>query len=133
MPCTSSFALVQAWQDAANHQNSARLVALSAPDIEVVGPRGSGHGYQLLRDWLGRAGLHLTILRVFARGNIVVVAQHGIWRSLETGEVTSERDLASRFRVEGQRVVQVARYDTLGVALDEAGLHHSDEIPVSNG
>ncbi|MFL5694431.1 MAG: nuclear transport factor 2 family protein [Ktedonobacteraceae bacterium] len=133
MPYMSPFALVQAWQDAANHQDSDRLVELSAPDIEVVGPRGSGHGYQLLRDWLGRAGLHLTTLRAFARDNIVVVAQHGVWRSLETGEVTGERDLATRFRIEGQRVVQFARYDNLDVALDEAGLHYSDEIPESKG
>lgn len=133
MPYISPFALVQAWQDAANQQNSDRLVELSAPDIEVVGPRGSGHGYQLLRDWLSRAGLQLTTLRAFARDNVVVVAQHGIWRSLETGEVTGERDLASSFRVEGQHVVQFARYDHLDTALDEAGLHYSDEIPVSDG
>ncbi len=133
MPYTSPFALVQAWQDAANHQNSDRLIELSAPDIEVIGPRGSGHGYQLLRDWLGRAGLHLTTLRAFARDNVVVVAQHGVWRSLETGEVYSEQDLASRFRIEDQRVVQFARYDNLDVALNEAGLHYSDEIPLSKG
>ena len=132
MPSISPFALVQAWQDAANHQDYDRLVELSAPDIEVVGPRGSGHGYQLLREWLSRAGLHLTTLRAFARDNVVVVAQRGVWRSVETGEVTSERDLASRFRSDGQRVVQFARYDTLDVALDEAGLHYSDEIAVSS-
>ncbi len=128
----SPFALVQAWQDAANQQNSDRLVELSAPDIEVVGPRGSGHGYQLLQDWLSRAGLHLTTLRAFARDNVVVIAQHGVWRSVETGKVTGERDLASRFRIDGLRVIQFARYDTLDVALDEAGLHSSDEIPVSS-
>lgn len=132
MPYTSPLALVLAWQDAANRQDSDRLVELSAPDIEVVGPRGSGHGYRLLRDWLGRAGLHLTTLRTFARDNVVVVAQHGVWRSIETGEVIGERALASRFRIDGQHVVQFARYDSLDVALDEAGLHYSDEIPVSS-
>jgi hypothetical protein len=125
----SPFALVQAWQDAANDQNIALLVELSAPNIEVVGPRGSGYGHQLLRDWLSRAGLHLTTLRAFARDNVVVVAQHGVWRSVETGEVTGERDIASRFQVDGQLIVQFARYDNLDVALDEAGLQFSDEIP----
>jgi len=132
MPYSSPFALVQAWQDAANLQNSDRLVELSAPDIEVVGPRGSGHGYQLLREWLARAGLHLSTLRAFARDNVVVVAQHGVWRSSETGEITGERDLASRFLINGQHVVQFARYDNLDVALEEAGLQLSDEIPVSS-
>jgi hypothetical protein len=76
--------------------------------------------------------LHLTTLRAFVRDNVVVIAQHGVWRSVETGEVTGERDLASRFRTDGQRVVQFARYDNLDAALDEAGLHYSDEIPVSS-
>ena len=131
MPYTNPLALIQAWQDAANRQDGDRLVELSAPDIEVVGPRGSGHGYQLLKDWLGRAGLHLITLRAFTHDNVVVIAQHGVWRSAETGEVTGERDLASRFRIDGQRVVQYARYDNLDVALVEAGLHYSDEIPIS--
>lgn len=131
MPYINPLALIQAWQDAANRQDIDRLVELSAPDIEVVGPRGSGHGYQLLKDWLGRAGLHLTTLRAFTHDNLVVVAQHAVWRSAETGEVTGERDLASRFRIDGQRVVQYARYDNLDVALVEAGLHYSDEIPIS--
>lgn len=130
MTSMSSFALVQQWQEAANQQSGDRLVELSAPDIEIVGPRGSGHGYQLLREWLTRAGLHLTTLRAFARENVVVLAQHGVWRSVETGEITGEQDVASRFRIDGQRVGQFARYDTLDVALNEAGLHYSDEIPL---
>lgn len=126
----SPFSIVQEWQDAANHQNIDRLVELSSPDIEVIGPRGSGHGYQLLREWLSRAGLHLTTLRAFVHDNYVGVAQHGVWRSVETGEVTGERDLASRFLIDGHRVGQYARYDSLDVALNDAGLHYSDEIPL---
>ena len=123
----SPLTIVRAWQDAANAQDVARLLELSDPDIEIVGPRGSGHGHQLLRDWLGRAGLALETLRAYARGNVVVLAQHAVWRALETGDVTGEADLASRFRVEGGRVVQFARHDSLDAALAEAGLDHSDE------
>ena len=132
MPYERPFALVQAWQDAANDQNIDRLIELSAPTIEIVGPRGSGYGHQLLRDWLGRAGLHLTTQQAFVRDNVVVVAQHGVWRSVETGAVTGERDLASRFQVDDQYIVQFARHDSLADALSEAGLHDSDEIPVHN-
>ena len=71
MPHSNSVTLVQAWQDAANTQNVDRLIALSDPNIEIVGPRGSGYGHQLLREWLGRAGLRLEMLRVFARGDAV--------------------------------------------------------------
>lgn len=131
MSSLSPLALVLEWQDAANQQDSDRLAELSTPDIEVVGPRGSGHGRQLLREWLARAGLQLTTARAFARDDVVVLAQRGVWRSVETGAVTGERDLASRFRVDGQQVAQFARYDSLDLALAEAGLQEADELPLS--
>src|ERR687885_1510499 len=127
MPHASSVTVVQAWLDAANTQSIDRLIALSDPNIEIIGPRGSGYGHQLLRDWLGRAGLRLETRRVFARGDSIVVEQHGVWRSVETGDVTGERDIASRFRVDGERIVQFARYDSLSEALNEAGLTFADE------
>jgi hypothetical protein len=120
--------IAEAWQQAANQQDSERLLALSDPNIELVGPRGSGYGHQLLRDWLGRAGLRLTTLRAFGRGNTVVLAQHGIWRSVETEAATGERDLASQFVVAGGRVMRFARYDSLAEALAAAGLSDADAI-----
>jgi hypothetical protein len=122
------FEIAEAWQQAANQQDVGRLLALSDPNIEVVGPRGSGFGHQLLRDWLGRAGLTLTTLRAFGRGNTVVLAQHAIWRSAEAGALASERELASRFDIEGGRVARFARYDSLAEALAAAGLNESEAI-----
>ena len=127
MPDVSAVEVVQAWLEAANGQDIDRLITLSDPGIEIVGPRGSGHGHQLLRDWLGRAGLHLQTLRVFSRGNAVVVAQHAVWRSVETGDLIGEQDVASRFRVDEDRVGQFARHDHLDEALAEAGLTVEDE------
>lgn len=121
-------AVARAWQEAANAADVERVVELSDPAIELVGPRGASRGHQVLRDWLGRSGLHLTTIRAFARGNEGVLAQRGVWRSIETGEVTGERDLATRFRVDGQRVTQLARYDSLEAALEDAGLTDADEI-----
>lgn len=125
----SPFVIALAWQDAANRGDVDRLLELSAPEIEVVGPRGSGYGHQLLRDWLARAGLRLETIRVFADGNTVVVAQHGVWRSVDTGEVKGERSGASSFRVEGRRVARIERYDSLDAALDGAGISYSDRVP----
>ena len=127
MAHANSVMMVQAWLDAANTQNADDLIALSDPNIEIIGPRGSGYGHQLLRDWLGRADLRLETRRLFARGDSIVVEQHGVWRSVETGDVTGERDIASRFRVDGERIVQFARYDSLSDALAEAGLTFADE------
>lgn len=129
MPATDGVAVVCAWQDAVNRQDADGLLALSAPDIEVVGPRGSGYGHPLLREWLARAGLRLTTERIFARGDVVVVAQQGVWAGPAPG-ASVERPLASRFRVTGGRVAQFARYDDLATALAAAGLGDADEVPV---
>ena len=131
MASASPYDVVQSWQEAANSQDADRLIELSAPDIEVVGPRGSAHGHQILRDWLARAGVGLRPLRAFARGEAVVVAQHGVWRAAETGEVVGEQAVASSFRVAGGRVVRVARFDSLDVALADAGLGEADEVMTS--
>jgi len=66
-----------------------------------VGPRGSGYGHQLRRDWMARAGLTLEIQRTFAREKTVVMAQHGI-----------------RF----------ARFDDLESALKDGDLAEVDEL-----
>jgi len=120
--------LVDAWVAAANEQDAERLVSLSDPQIEIVGPRGSGSGQQLLRDWLARAGLTLETSRRFAHGSSVVLEQRGIWRPTETGEITGDKLVASAFEVDGERVTKFARFDTLDDALRAAGLQASDEI-----
>ena len=120
--------VVQAWQEAANGRDADRLIALSTPDIEIVGPRGSARGHRVLRDWLARAGVELRPLRLFARRDHVVVAQHGAWRAAGTGEVIGEQVVASSFRVVDGRVARVARFDSLDVALADAGLGKVDEV-----
>jgi hypothetical protein len=131
MSSLSSVEIVKMWLDAANSGRIERLIELSAPDIALIGPRGSDHGHQPLREWVQRAGLHLTTLRVFARDNAVVTAQRAMWKSGETGEITGEQDLASRFCIADERVTQFTRYDNLDVALDEAGLRYFDEVSLS--
>jgi SnoaL-like domain len=119
-------AVVNGWVAAANAQDAERLAELSDPNIEIVGPRGSGFGHQLLRDWLARAGLELETLRTFARGDTLVLEQRGIWRSQETGEITGEKLLASFFQVKDGRVAKFARCDSLDGAFAAAGLGRAD-------
>jgi len=115
------------WLDAANRRDDERIVGLSSPDIEIVGPRGSVRGSSVLREWLARAGLTLESKRVFARGGSIVIEQHGRWRSLETGKVIGEAEVASRFEVCDGRVAAYERFDELHAALLSAGLQMSDE------
>src|SRR3954465_4577561 len=125
----SSRDVVDSWIDAANRQDVETLLALSDPDIESVGPRASARGHQVLRDWLARAGAALQTRRTFARGSTVVLAQRVVWRAPGSGEVVGEADVASAFLVDGERVARYARHDELAVALKEAGLDESDEVP----
>jgi hypothetical protein len=120
-------AVALAWIEAANQRDLERLMHLSDPNLDIVGPRGSIRGTEILRDWLSRAGLTLESKRTFARDGVVVVEQHGVWRSPETGGVVGVADVASRFRVEGAHVVAYERFDNLAAALSAAGLTGSDE------
>ena len=119
---------VRKWQEAANDKDADRLVALSDPNIEIVGPRGSSYGSQVLSAWLERAGLMLTTQRVFSRGSVVVAEQRGVWRAPETNEIKGDQIVASSFRVENGRVVRYARFDDLEEALRDASLTSADEV-----
>ena len=123
-------AIVLAWQEAVNQKDSERLLALSDSNIEIVGPRGSAYGHDILRDWLGRAGLSMRSQRLYANGDTVVTAGHGVWRSVETGDLIGEAKIASHFRVKDQQVNYYARYDALTDALNAAGLTEADAQPL---
>lgn len=123
----SLLATVERWLDAVNAKNAERLIESSDSNIEIVGPRGSAYGHQVLREWLERAGLTLTTLRIFVRGNVIVLAQHGVWHSVESGEVVGEADVASQFKIENQKVAKYARFNTLDEAFEKTELDFSDE------
>jgi hypothetical protein len=120
--------VVQAWLAALNNRDDERVLRLSDADIEIVGPRGSARGYTVLGQWLKNTRLTLASHRMFADGDAVVVAQHGIWRSIEDDEFIGEADVASRFVVRNGHVALYARYDNLEEALSAAGLSEGDEI-----
>ncbi|MBC8075558.1 MAG: nuclear transport factor 2 family protein [Chloroflexales bacterium] len=123
-----TMALVAAWHDAVNSQDIDRLLVLSAATIEITGPRGSAYGHAVLRDWLGRAGLHLLPQRLFVRDSVVVVAHHATWRDAVTGNVLGEADVASCFRVANNQIIQYARYDNLDDALAAGRLAYADQV-----
>lgn len=106
------------------------LVAVSDPNIELVGPRGSAHGHAILREWIERAGLQLHSKRAFVRDDVVVVEQDAVWHSVETGEKLSESVIASVFNVEDDLVTYFARHESLDSALQEAGLGEEDAVPL---
>jgi hypothetical protein len=115
---------VIAWHDALNDGDVERLVALSHPEIEVSGPRGSAHGAQTLREWVDRAKIRLEPGRTFYEANTVVVEEGAEWQSTEPGNVQT---VASVFVVNNGLVTSVVRYGDLTSALRAANLDVSHE------
>jgi hypothetical protein len=119
---------VEAWQDASNRQDVKRLLELSDPNIEIVGPRGVARGHQILSEWINRAGLTLETFRTFAKDGVVIMVQHGTWRSAKTHNEESKADVATVFRVADGKVIYLARYDTLEEAVSKTNLTINDEV-----
>ncbi|MBA3460505.1 MAG: nuclear transport factor 2 family protein [Deltaproteobacteria bacterium] len=121
-------AVVESWQSAVNARDLDQLAALSAHDVEMVGPRGAGRGHEMLLHWAARAGFSADALRWFCgRGGMVVVEQLGRWY-LPDALGASERILASAFTVRAGRVVRFQRFDALQDALTAAALTDDDEV-----
>lgn len=118
---------VLAWHEALNSGDAERLAALSHPEVEIGGPRGSARGRQTLKDWVGRANVRLEPLRSFRRGRTVVVEEAAAWRDARTGETTGAT-VATVFVLDGGMVAGIFRHDGLEGALGSAGLDGSDEI-----
>src|SRR5437870_4357212 len=106
-----ALATVREWHAAVNAEDVEWLVSLSTEDVEVGGPRGSGRGAALLREWFARAGIRLAPRRVFASGNTVVVEQDATWPGQDAQVV------ASVFEVRQGQVSRVVRYADLFEAL----------------
>jgi ketosteroid isomerase-like protein len=103
--------VVREWHAALNAGDIERLVSLSTADIEVGGPRGSGRGSQLLREWFERAGVRIEPLQIIEHGDALVVEQSATWPGGEPQRV------ASLFAVRDGRVARVIRYAGLEEAL----------------
>jgi ketosteroid isomerase-like protein len=104
-----------------------RLVELSHPEVEFGGPRGTGQGAQLLRNWVDRADIRLEPRRVFHHADKVVVEQLAQWHSTDTEHVIGGQTVGSVFVVRDGRVTRVVRYPDLADALDAAYLNESHE------
>lgn len=115
------------WYEALNAGDADRLVALSHPGVEVGGPRGTGSGTELLREWVARAGVCIEPSRVFHRAETVVVEGEARWRDADTGRPTGGQTVGSVFVVRDGLVSRVIRYPDLASALLAAGLDESCE------
>ncbi len=133
---SQNVATVDTWHRLLNDGDIERLVALIHRDIELGGPRsvssnprGMSSGIQVFREWFGRAGIQLTPLRYFHKGNVVVAEEEGVWHSPDDGHETGRQVVWSLFTLEDGLITGIKRFDTLPAALREAGLNESTEVP----
>jgi hypothetical protein len=126
MATPSPIDVVRIWHDALNEGNADRLVTHVTNDFEVVGPRGTASGADVMREWVGRAGIQLVLTQWFARGDQVVVEEEAAWTDAGTGVVSEPVLVATAFQVADGRVARIARYDDVGTALNAVGLQPSD-------
>ena len=119
---------VLTWHEALNAGDAERLASLSHPEVEVGGSRGAARGRQVLKDWVGRANVHLEPLRSFHSGRTVVVEEVATWRDPETGNTSEEATVATVFKLERGLVAGIFRHDNLEDALRSAGLDDVDRV-----
>ena len=119
--------LVREWVDAVNALDVPAVMARSAGNIELGGPRGTSRGQPRLREWVERGRLHLDTRRAFAADDRVVLFQRVTWRD-HNGLAVAEAAIAHRFAVADDRVTLIVRHDSLEEALKEAGLTEADEV-----
>ena len=130
---TRGFEVVEAWHAAVNAGDAERAVALAERDVEIEGPRGTDHGRELLREWVGRAGIALELRRAFACGQTVVVEQSARWRSATTAELCDAQLIASVFEVRDGCIARIARHETLESALREGCVGEADAVAEASG
>ena len=124
-----SLGVVQEWLSAVNRGDSRRVQELSAEDVEVVGPRGSARGRQVLAEWLARAGFSAVALRWFCGPDgTVVVEQAARWSDVDSGTELGRARVASQFTVTAGTVAYCQRHESLDLALAAAGLDTTAEV-----
>lgn len=110
--------VVHRWHQAVNARDVEAAVALCVEDVAVGGPRGTGHGHDVMRAWLTRSGISLEPQHELAEEapGRVVVHERAQWRTTADAPVQAPTDAPADtwvvFRVEEGRVAAVHRYET---------------------
>lgn len=107
--------VLKQWHDAVNAGDVEGAVACCDPDVAVAGPRGVGHGHDLMRGWLTRSGIRLEPQDdlVEADGRFVV-REVARWTTANApdGAPLEPTETWCVFTVADAKLTSVARYET---------------------
>ena len=113
---SDSVDVVSRWHAAVNDGDIAAALALCTVDVAVGGPRGDGHGHDLMRAWLQRSGISLEPQEeLVERGGRIVVHERAQWRTADApvqAPTEAPADTWVVFEVCGGLVDAVRRYET---------------------
>lgn len=127
-PGPGTLGIIEVWHEAVNAGAADRAGSLCTEDVEIGGPRGSGHGRELLVDWVRHAAIRLEPVRWFCGEPDVVVEQDARWVDPATGELGDPIRLATAFGVASGRISRVLRHPDPAAALAGLGLGPADEV-----
>ena len=130
MTTTLAISAVATWHAALADGDPDRIAGVTLPNVEMVGPRGSGLGVALVQEWALRSGIRLEPQRWFARADRVVVEQIARWLNAESGNLGEPIVLATAFTITDGRISRLARYPDLPTALAASDLTMADERSV---
>ncbi|HET7326803.1 MAG TPA: nuclear transport factor 2 family protein [Nocardioidaceae bacterium] len=108
------------WHAAVNAGDIDAALACCADDVAVQGPRGTGHGHELMRAWLTRSGIRLQPqggpreLTGSPSSYTCVVHELAHWTAPDApaGAPTEPVDTWCVFTVAGDLLTSVARFET---------------------
>jgi ketosteroid isomerase-like protein len=104
-------AVLYRWHDAVNSGDVEGVVRECAPDVAVIGPRGSWKGHDQVREWLQRTGIRLTpVDELVERDGRFVVRERIQW----TTEEDEPRETHCVFVVTEGKISSITRYDDPG-------------------
>jgi len=109
--------VVSRWHDAVNAGDIEDVLALCTTDVSVGGPRGDGHGHDLMRAWLQRSGITLEPQEELVESDgRIVVHERAHWRTTADAPVQAPTDAPADtwvvFDVRDGLVDAVRRYET---------------------
>ena len=110
-------AVLAAWHDAVNAGDVEGAGGWCSEDVAVQGPRGVGHGHDLVRSWLQRSGIRLEPQEEFVLSDgRFVVREVARWTAADApaGAPLEPRETWCVFRVGDGKVTHIARFETQG-------------------
>lgn len=106
---------VTTWHEAVNAGDIEGAIACCHPEVAVGGPRGTGHGHDLMRGWLTRSGIRLEPQHELAETEpgVLLVEELAHWTADNMPFAAPSAPTATWcvFRVEYECLVAVERYE----------------------